>query len=100
MARLIYWRQGLDSANRRNFGSDIFRLNNDRRFREFGFPLLAGVKSRGINASFLASYEVRENIFIDANVLLRRFKTGSTTQNTTMFGLGVRMNLWAREYDY
>jgi hypothetical protein len=100
-ARLIYWTQGLDSANKRNFGSDIFRLNGDGRTREFGYTLGAGVKSTGLNANFLASYELRENIFIDANVLLRSLKIGSAAaQNTTMFGLGVRMNLWAREYDY
>ncbi|MBX9782793.1 MAG: hypothetical protein K2X48_05780 [Chitinophagaceae bacterium] len=101
MARLIYWKQGLDSANGRNFGSDIFRRNGDGRFREFGYPLLVGVKSTGINASFLASYEIKENIFIDANILLRRFTRGSDpAQTTTLFGLGVRMNLWTREYDY
>lgn len=100
MARLIYWKQGLDSANGRNFGSDIFRLNGDRRRGDFGYTLGAGVKSTGLNASFIASYELRENIFIDANVLLRQFKRGTTTQNTTLFGLGVRMNLWTREYDY
>lgn len=101
MARLIYWKQGLDSSNGRNFGSDIFRRNGDGRNREFGYTLLAGIKSTGVNASFLASYELRENIFIDANILLRSLKTGNTAaQNTTLFGVGVRMNLWSREYDY
>jgi hypothetical protein len=100
MARLIYWKQGLDSASGRNFGSDIFRLNGNGRRGDFGYTLGAGVKSTGMNASLLASYELKENIFIDANVLLRRFKNGNTTQKTTMFGLGVRMNLWSREYDY
>lgn len=99
-ARLIYWKQGLDSANGRNYGSNIFRINTDGRNREFGYELLSGVKATGINASFLASYEFKENVFIDANVLLRQYKTGSTTQNTTLFGIGVRWNLWVREYDY
>ena len=100
-SRLIYSQQGLDSANGRNFGSDIYRLNGDGRFRSFGYKTLDGVKSTGINVSLLASYELRENIFIDANILLRRFTKGSDpVQSTTMFGLGVRMNLWTREYDY
>jgi len=76
-------------------------LDTDGRSSEFGYAILNGVKSTGINASFLASYEVYENIFIDANLLLRRFTKGSAAaQNTTMFGVGVRMNLWFREYDY
>jgi hypothetical protein len=100
IGRLIYWQQGLDSANRKNFGSDIFRRNGDGRTSEFGYKLLSGVKATGINASFLATYEIKENIFIDANVLLRRYKAGGNSQNTTLFGIGVRMNLWAREYDY
>ena len=101
MARLIYWQQGLDSASGRNSGADIFRLNTDMRNSNYGYSMLNGVKSTGVNASFLASYEIYENIFIDANLLFRRFTKGNVAaQNTTMFGLGVRMNLWFREYDY
>ena len=101
MGRVIYWQQGLDSANGTNFGSDIFRLNSDGRFRSYGYSNLDGVKSTGLNASLQASYEIRENIFIDGNILLRRFKAGTTpAQNTTVLGLGFRMNLWFREYDY
>ena len=99
--RLIYWNQGLDSANGRNSGSDIFRLNDDSRTSNYGYSLGNGIKSTGINALFLASYEVYENIFIDANLLFRRFTKGTApAQNTTMIGLGVRMNLWYREYDF
>jgi hypothetical protein len=99
--KLIYWKQGLDSASGRNSGSDIFRLNNDGRTSNYGYSLANGVKSTGINALFLASYEVYENIFIDANLMFRRFTKGTAAaQNTTMLGLGVRMNLWYREYDY
>lgn len=99
--RLIYWQQGLDSASGRNSGADIFRLNTDMRNSNYGYSMLNGVKSTGVNMSFLASYEIYENIFIDANLLFRRFTRGSeAAQNTTMLGLGVRMNLWFREYDY
>jgi hypothetical protein len=99
--RLIFWKQGLDSASGRNSGSDIFRLNTDGRTSNFGYKTLNGVNSKGINASFLASYEIYENIFIDANLLIRRFTKGTAAaENTTMFGVGVRMNLCFREYDF
>ncbi len=101
MGRLIYWKQGLDSASGRNSGADIFRLNTDGRNSNYGYSLGNGVKSNGINALFLASYEIYENIFIDANLLFRRFTRGNeAAQTTTMLGLGVRMNLWYRDYDY
>ncbi len=101
MSRFIYWQQGLDSAGGRNAGADILRLNTDGRAGNFGYRTLNGVKSTGINALFLASYEIRENIFIDANVLVRRFTKGSLpAQNTALFGFGIRMNLWYRDYDY
>lgn len=99
--RLIFWKQGLDSASGRNAGSDIFRLNTNGRTSNFGYETLNGVNSKGLNASFLASYEIYENIFIDANLLIRRFTKGTAAaENTTMFGVGVRMNLWFREYDF
>lgn len=99
-ARLNYWKQGLDEGNI-NSGSDILRLSGDGRSSDFGYALLNGRPSTGVNTSFLSSYEVRENIFIDANAFFRRFKRGSeAAQNTTMFSLGVRMNLWYRDYDY
>ena len=101
MGRLIFWKQGLDSASGRNAGADIFRLNTNGRASNFGYETLNGVNSKGINASFLASYEIYENIFIDANLLIRRFTKGTAAaENTTMFGVGVRMNLWFREYDF
>jgi len=99
-ARLNAWSQGLDNNNR-NSGSDIFRLNGDGRTSEYGYSLLNGIKATGVNAGFLASYEVKENICIDGHAFFRRFKRGAeAAQNTTMFSLGVRMNLWYREYDY
>lgn len=100
--KLIYWKQGLDSASGRNAGANIFRLSSSGRSSEFGYSTLNGVLSTGLNASLLASYELKENIFAEGYVLLRQFKPGNNApaQNTTMIGLGLRMNLWAREYDY
>ena len=98
--KVFYWIQGLDSAGR-NFGANIFRLNGNGRNREFGFPLAGGVKSKGINASFLLSYEWKHNLFLDASCQLRRWVSGSEPARTeTLLGLGVRLNLWQRDYDF
>jgi len=99
-ARLIAWKQGLDSASGYNAGGNIFRLSGDGRVSEFGYKQLNGVEARGINASLLASYEIRENIFMDAYAMVRRFRKDAQRQNLSLFSIGLRINLWYREYDY
>jgi hypothetical protein len=99
-ARIIAWKQGLDSAGGYNSGSDLFRLSNDGRASEFGYKQLNGVLSKGLNAGVIISYEVRENIFLDAHAMLRKQKTAENSNQVFLFGLGLRMNLWYRDYDY
>lgn len=101
-ARVIAWQQGRDSsATGYNAGGNIFRLSGDGRTGEFGFRMLNGVRATGLNAAILASYEIRENIFLDLHALFRRFTLGTApAQNTTLVGVGLRMNLWHRDYDY
>ncbi len=101
MARLIYWTQGLDSAGS-NFGGNIFKLYNTRS-ADYGFTVPSGVKADGVNAHLLVSYEPLENLFIDASLLMRRFNAAedpSLDQNTNMFTIGLRLNMFRRDYDY
>lgn len=98
-ARLILWQQGADTANS-NVGSNIFMINSTRT-GDYGYKLPNGPKSTGINAQLLASYEVKENLFIDASVLIRRLTSDVVAdRNTSLFTLAVRMNMFRREYDY
>jgi hypothetical protein len=55
-----------------------------------------------LNATFVASYELRENLFVDASALFRTFKVreSSSTNNTSMISVGIRWNIGRREYDY
>ncbi|MFO0415331.1 MAG: hypothetical protein ACK50E_06725 [Bacteroidota bacterium] len=99
-AKLIAWKQGLDSTSGYNAGGNIFRLSGDGRVSEFGYKQLNGVEARGINASLLASYEIRENIFVDAYAMVRRFLKDAYRQNLSLFSIGLRINLWYRDYDY
>jgi hypothetical protein len=76
-------------------------LNNDGRTKEFGYEMLNGIQQTVTNASLLASYEWKENIFIDAHILLRKSNRGVVAaQDNLIIGLGFRMNLWFRDYDY
>ena len=100
-ARLILWRQGIDTGSS-NIGVNIFKINTTRS-GEYGFDLPSGEPVNGLNFQFLVSYEVRENIFLEAGALLRNLKTvnvNTIDRNTSVITAGLRMNMFRREYDY
>lgn len=101
-ARLISWKQGVDTGNA-NYGGDIFKLYTTRSAGDHGYSLPSGVPVNGMNFQLLASYEIRENLFFDAVMLLRKRKTQNNLQplqETKLFTAGIRMNIGRREYDY
>ena len=99
-ARMIYYYQGLDSAGQ-NFGSNPFELYTTRPM-DNGFFIGTGDKIKVLNASLAASYELRENLFLEASYLYRKSSaaSGLGSGNTSVFGIGVRWNAARREYDY
>lgn len=98
-ARLILWKQGVDTANS-NVGTDIFKMNFTRN-GEYGYDLPAGPRSTGVNAQLLLSYELKENLFVDGSVLVRKLSSNVITErNSSFFTLGLRLNMNRREYDY
>ena len=100
-AKLILFRQGLDTANS-NYGSNIFLLNGTRG-ADYGYSTGVGVRGNGINGSLWVGYELVQNLFIDASVMLRKLSLPAVpqlSQKTTLFTLGVRLNMFRREYDY
>jgi hypothetical protein len=99
--KVIYYKQGLDSAGE-NFGSNIF-LNYETRPRDFGFKTGSGVPAYCINASANVSYEVKENLFIDFSAMYRSYTVKDvvkTVNSSGIFTLGIRMNMFRRQYDY
>ncbi|MGN6421424.1 MAG: hypothetical protein ACTHMC_28175 [Pseudobacter sp.] len=98
-ARVIVWNQGTDTANS-NFGTDIFKMNHTRN-GDYGYKLPAGPKSTGVNAQLLVSYELKENLFVDGSVMIRKLKSDVITdRNINLFTIGLRLNMYRREYDY
>ncbi len=93
--RAIYYYQGLDSLGE-NFGSNPFELYSTRT-KNFGYEVGSGQKVKCLNASLTLSYEVRENFFIDGNLLYRKY-TG--LDNANIFNIGIRWNAARRNYDY
>jgi hypothetical protein len=101
-ARLIVWKQGTDTANS-NFGTNIFIVNAVRPAGDYGYKLPSGPRATGVNAQLLVSYEVKENLFLEASTLIRNWKSGTATvpdRNASLFTAGIRMNMFRREYDY
>lgn len=97
--RFIYWKQGLDSVNS-NFGGNIFKIN-DTRNGDYGYTLAGGIGTKGINASALVSYEWKENLFLEGSLMYRHWKPQNTSaDNALMLTVGVRLNMFRREYDY
>ena len=104
VAKLIYYQQGRDS-NAVSYGSNIF-LPNVPPYRsggDFGYRIGSGWKTNVFSASFLLSYEWRENLFLELNAIYRKQDTKTapiTSANTSVVSFGVRWNMHRREFDY
>lgn len=98
-AQLSYSEQGLDSAGV-NMGSNIFELYNTRP-RDYGWHIGTGNLAKRFYSTFTASYEVIPNFFLDANILIRNYKTqAGFSQNTNAYTLGLRWNMARRVFDF
>jgi hypothetical protein len=101
--KLIYFRQGLDSAGE-NFGSNVLESYNNRP-RDYGFSIGSGIPANCVNISALLSYEWRENVFLEGSVMYRNYSVSDPTNtyhgaSSTTFTAGVRINMFRRQYDY
>jgi hypothetical protein len=98
-ARLINYYQGLDSDSL-NFGSNIFR-DYTTRFKNYGYYVGDGNRVKSMNINLLASYELKENLFIDLNLQRRTYNKAVGGNNaTTVFSFGVRLNAVRRNFDF
>ena len=99
-SKLIYFKQGKDTSAA-NYGSNIF-LPNVLRPSEYGFEIGSPASFTVSNASFLASYEVKPNLFIEANAVFRKQSAFQTTaeKNTVVIYAGIRWNMHRREFDF
>ena len=94
-ARVIYYYKGLDSAGI-DEGGNIFRPYTDRT-RSDGYVVGGGDKIKVLNASATLGYELRENLFIEGNVLFRK-QTGLADVN--VFNIGLRWNVGRKDYSF
>ena len=98
-AKTIYYYQGLDSGAI-NYGSNIDLLYETRP-RNYGYFVGDGNKVKSLNISLLASYEVKQNLFIDLNLQHRTYNAQSSGSSATnVFSFGFRWNMARRNFDF
>jgi hypothetical protein len=97
-AKLIAYRQGLNITSY-NLGSNPFGGFNNR-LSDVRVLIGDGDPARVVYGSFLASYELRQNIFIDATITKRNYEVFLGQANTTFGSIGIRWNMARREFDF
>jgi hypothetical protein len=104
-AKIIYFRQGIDSTGQ-NYGSNIFINYNDRPAGDYGYKIGSGNLANCLNVSGTVSYEIKENLFIDLSAMYRTYSVkymnspSAVITSSGIFTLGIRMNVFRRQYDY
>ena len=98
-AKIIYYKQGLDSAGV-NMGSNPALSYNTRPY-DYGWSIGSGIPATCLLTQATAMYELLPNIFIDVDYIVRTYKKqGVADANTNIFNIGFRMNLRKRQYDF
>jgi hypothetical protein len=95
----MYYNQGQDTAGI-NFGNNIL-IDYNNRPANYGWEIGAGNKATCFYLNLNASYEVKENLFLDAGFTLRKYSLASgSSQNTTLLNVGFRWNITRKEFDF
>ncbi len=103
LAKAMYWKQGLDTGNR-SFGGNIF-LPNVPPYRQgdYGYEIVSGIESKTSFTSFLLSYELKENMFIEGSLIHRKSdvpSNSSMSTSTTIIAIGFRWNMHRRIFEF
>lgn len=97
--KIMYYKQGQDTAGI-NFGNNIL-IDYRNRPTNYGWKIGAGNEATCFYAEANAAYEVKENLFLDAGIILRNYALASgASQNTAIFNLGFRWNITKRTFDF
>lgn len=97
----MYYQKGVDTAGL-NFGGNIFK-DYDTRASSYGVTLINGPRAQCASLNLNASYELRENLFIDLGATYRKYVVENnalpSASSTYIYG-GFRLNFARREYDF
>ena len=105
VGKAFYTVQGLDQPNATsssalNYGGNVL-ISYNTRVSEFGNSVGQGNKSRLLHTDFTATYQPRQNVFLDAKLILRRQTfNDSPTQNTVFPTVSLRWNIAQRLHEF
>jgi hypothetical protein len=101
-AKAFYFMQGRDTGLVSNGGNIFLPSVPPYRVKDFGYETGAGVRTKTALTSLLLSYEVKPNLFLEANMVYRKQTAdlNRLSSNTTVFTAGVRWNMQRREFDF
>lgn len=99
-AKLNYTSMGLDTLGS-DWGGNIFTPNTEIE-QIYGNKTGQGVNAKLMMAQFKASYQIRHRIYIDFETYYRRLNAviDALDNKTFYMGLGIRMNISERQYDF
>jgi hypothetical protein len=101
-AKAIYYLQGKDTANI-SFGSNILLPDlPSYRLGDYGYSIGSGIRDKTLYSSLLLSYQLKPNLFLEANGVYRRENADYPLPSTHTFVLyfGVRWNLARRNFEF
>lgn len=105
--KLIYYYQGKDIANE-NYGNNILINYNNRPIdaltgvkKSYGYEIGSGNKATCTFLNINASYEIKNNVFIDVSFTKRYYQLAiGNNENTSLLSLGCRWNFTKRNFEF
>ncbi len=100
IGKLVYTQIGRDTTGV-NWGSDILKMNTSRE-QDYNNTIGQGVENTILFGSFTASWMLKHNLFIDAQLVVRKSDSEVLFYNesTVMTCLALRWNISQRLYDF
>ena len=98
--KFIFTITGRDS-NDDNWGGNILKDYRTRE-QEFNNTIAQGVRNEIMFASFTATWQLKHNLFVDGNMIIRNSKSASVfyDNNTSITFLALRWNIPQRLYEF
>ncbi len=100
VGKLMYIKMGRDSTGV-NWGGDLLKSNSTRQ-QEYNNTIGQGIANDIVMGSFTASWQLKHNLFIDANIVVRKSESALPiyNNNTTLSSLALRWNIARRLYEF
>jgi hypothetical protein len=100
--KLVITKTGRDSLDsKKSWGSNILK-GNTTRHQEYNNSIGQGISNDMLYGSLTASWQLKHNLFIDGNLIVRKSESPLAfyNNNTTITSLALRWNIAQRQYEF